>query len=272
MNIYRQGSLSRRFVMLLTTLGLCCGMQVPMARSASPTLMVYCAVALRPALEVIAHQYQREYGITVQTQYGASGTLLSNIKITRQGDLFLPADESYLTLANAEKTRLISKTVPLAYMTPVIMVKKGNPLKIGSVNDLIVRKEVRIAMANPDAASIGKITREALERSGQWSAFAPRITVMLPTVSDVANAVKLGTVDAGIVWDAVAKQYPELTAVHDKQVLDHATQRVQIGVLTTSTQADAAWQFARYCAASDKGLKVLRELGYATPQGKKWQP
>ena len=37
--------------------------------------------------------------------------------------------------------------------------------------------------------------------------------VSTPTVNDVANAVKLGTVDAGIVWDAVMAQYPTLDMV-----------------------------------------------------------
>ena len=262
----------RTFITLPVLLVLLSCLQVQRAYCASPTLLVYCAVALRPALETVAKQYQQEYGVTVQAQYGASGGLLSNIKVTKQGDLFLPADESYLTLANTEPPKLISSTVPLAYMTPVILLKGNNPLNIHSVQDLIDRKEVRMAFANPDAASIGRTTRIALEKSGQWASFSPRITVMLPTVSDVANAVKLGSVDAGVVWDAVAKQYPDLAAVHDKAVLDSAKQRVLIGVLTTSTQADAARRFARYFGAADKGLKALHDLGYVTPKGKKWKP
>ena len=42
--------------------------------------------------------------------------------------------------------------------------------------------------------------------------------VFKPTVVDAANDVKLGAVDAAIVWDSMAKQYPDLEFVRRHQV------------------------------------------------------
>ncbi|MHB9132735.1 MAG: molybdate ABC transporter substrate-binding protein [Armatimonadota bacterium] len=231
-------------------------------------LLLYCAAALKPAVERVAAEYTRTYGIPIRVQYGASGMLLSNIKVSQQGDLFLPADESFLVLG--EQDRLIGRQLPLVRMTPVMVVARGNPLNIMSLEDVMRRSELKIACANPEAASIGKVVREALQRRQLWAPLERRITVMLPTVTDVANAVKLGTVDAGIVWDAVAKQYPDETAV-PVPVLAQATQRVSIAVVTTSTQPDAAWRFARYLGARDKGLRVFNELGYNILPGEQWK-
>lgn len=253
----------------MAMLTLLTGAFIPQRGSTAPQpLFIYCAAALKPGVDVIAKQYQQEYGITIQAQYGASGTLLSNIKISQQGDVYLPADESFIALAHADS--LIGYTLPLVRMHPVIMVKKGNPRHITSLNDLINRNDLKIAYCDPDSASIGKITRAVLSRTGDWRRLEPRITVMLPTVTDAANAVKLGTVDAAIVWDAVAKQYPEATAV-EVPIFQQAEQSVVVGVLTTSTQTAAAARFVRYLGASNKGLVVFKKLGYKVVTGQQWK-
>ena len=64
---------------------------------------------------------------------------------------------------------------------------------------------------HPEAASIGKFTKKVLDQHGLWEGFEP--TVLFPTVNEIANAAKLGTIDAGIVWDAIAAQYSELDFV-----------------------------------------------------------
>lgn len=225
----------------------------------TPTLTIYCAAALKPVIERASSEYFKKHAVRVEAQFGASGTLLSNIEMTKLGDLYLPADDSFLSLA--KKKHLIAQTLSLAQMTPVIIVPKENPLQITSL-DRLCKDGVRLAFANPDTASIGKVTRAVWQGTGDWSRVERRIFVMLPTVTDVANAVKLKTVDAGVVWDAVARQYPEMTSVH-VPALDRARQRVGIGVLSTSKHPQQAAGFARYLASPD-GQAILRELGYAT--------
>ena len=40
-------------------------------------LVVFCAAGIKPPAEAAAKDYEKEYGIPVQLQYGGSGTLLS---------------------------------------------------------------------------------------------------------------------------------------------------------------------------------------------------
>jgi len=134
-------------------------------RSGKPSrdaLVVYCAAGLKPPVERVAREYERSYGIPIHLQYGGSGTLLSNLRVSAKGDLFLAADESYLALARTN--RLLAEVIPLAEMVPVIAVRKGNPKHIQTVADLL---RAQVALANPDAAAIGRITRELLQRSGR---------------------------------------------------------------------------------------------------------
>lgn len=65
------------------------------------SLLLYCAAGVKPVIEKVAKQYYEEYGIRVDLQYGGSGTLLSNIRVAKQGDLYLAADKSYIDEAEA---------------------------------------------------------------------------------------------------------------------------------------------------------------------------
>lgn len=237
----------------------------PTAVSKDP-LLVYCAAGLKGPVEEIARDYERRTGVPVQLQFGGSGLLLNNLKVARRGDLFLAADNSYLDAG--QSNGVIREIIPLAQMTAVIAVPKANPRKISTLADLEA-PGVEIASANPDAAAIGRLSQRALEASGHWKNLQPRIKVLKPTVNDVANDVKLGTVDAGIVWDATVNQYPELTAVFVPE-LQGAVAEIGIGVLSFSEQPAAALRFARFLGSREFGLTVFQKNGFVPALGDSW--
>jgi molybdenum ABC transporter molybdate-binding protein len=225
-----------------------------------PALVVYCAAGLKPAVFPLAQQFEREHGQKVQLMFGGSGTLLSNIQVARRGDLYIAADQSYIDLA-AEK-ELIVEALPLAWQRPVILVAKGNPKNVRSLEDL-QRSDVRLALGNPGAASIGRQTEKLLTHAGIWEQVKMQIErngVFKPTVSDVANDVKLGAVAAGIVWDATAAQYPELETV-PLPLFDAARQQISVAVLLSSRRSTAALRFARYLN-SPIGNAVFEKNGF----------
>lgn len=261
------GSVAAWVLGLLALIVLCAGAALLMQRGGSaqakPELLLYCAAGVQPPVKDAIAAFETECGVNVRVQYGGSGQLLSNIEVARRGDLFLAGDNSYIEMARAKG--LVSDAVPLATVRPVILVAKGNPKKISALNDLL-GENVRVALANPDQAAIGRTVRALLKKSGQWDALEKHAAVLKPTVNDLANDVKVGSADAAIVWDATARQYPDLAMVRS-DVLDQATEQVTIGVLNASTQRDAALRFAQYLGAADKGQQAFRKHGYAPVEG-----
>ena len=235
-------------------------------RSSPQPLMVYCAAGLKPVVEAVVQQYEKEYGIPVQLQYGGSGTLLSNLKVANRGDLFVAADESYLVMARSN--HLIAESLPVGQMRLVVAVRKGNPKQIHALSDLL-RPDVRLALANPDAAAVGKLGKELLQASGDWEAIEKQAKVFKPTVNDLANDVKLGGADVALVWDATVNLYPDLEAVRFSP-LDRGQQRVALGVLTSSQQPTEALHLARYLTARDRGLREFQRAGYRVGEGDVW--
>lgn len=234
-------------------------------------LRVYCAAAMRLPMDQIAADYSQAHGIRVEVVYGGSNVLLSQIVVGRKGDLFLPADESYL--ATLRERGLVRETIPLATMRPALVVQRGNPKAIGGLKDLL-RPDVRTSFANPDQAAIGKVVRGMLIEAGAWADYEKRITatgVFKPTVGDVANDVKLGAVDAGIVWDVIAAMYPELQAVPAPE-LAKGSSSVTVGALSCAADRDAALRLAEYIASPDGGLRAFRAHGFTVVNPPATQP
>ena len=131
-------------------------------------LVIYCAASNKSVLEAIRRDYERDYKTQLQIQYGPSQTLLASLEVTGTGDLYLPADDSYLQLARERKLLAGASSVyPLATMQGVVAVPKGNPRRISRLDDLL-QGDVRVAQASVEASAIGKITRDVLTSGGHW--------------------------------------------------------------------------------------------------------
>jgi molybdate transport system substrate-binding protein len=145
-------------------------------------------------------------------------------------------------------------------------VRKNNPKNIKTLEDLL-RPDVKLALANPEAASISRVSRAAL--GDTWKKLAAHATVTKPTVTEVAADVNLGTTDAGIIWDAVVAQFKDLQAVEVPQLADHK-ENASACVLSFSEQSAMAVRFAHYLTAPDKGGAIFRESGFTPAGGEKW--
>ncbi len=232
-------------------------------------LFVYCAAGIKPPVLQLAQDFEKEYGVKIQLQYGGSGTLLSNIRVSRHGDLYIAGDASYIEIAS--RKGLIDEVLPLAYMQPVITVTKGNPKGIETIQDLL-KEDIRIALGHPDATSIGKQTKIFLTQVGMWGPIKKRTErngVFKPTVPEVANDVKLGAVDAGIIWDATAAQYDDLDVVR-VPAFASAHMEISLGVLKSTRQPQKSLRFARWLN-SRIGNKVFNRYGFKPVEGDTWE-
>jgi molybdate transport system substrate-binding protein len=243
------------------------------------TLIVYAAAGFRIPVEEIAEEYQQRFGVTLEIQYGGSNTLLSQLQTDRftEVDLYLAADDFYTE--QAIELGLASDSIPIALLRPVIAVRKDSDKRIESLADLL-KPDVVVAIANPDHAAVGKATRKELEKiavgeTTRWHQLEARVTesgVFKPTVNEVANDVKIGSVDAAIVWDstvAMPEYRDELRAVPVPE-LESDPSLVSLAVLRSSRNRPAAFRFARYLTARDKGLKVFEKYGSKPVEGDVW--
>lgn len=236
------------------------------------SLTLYCAAGIQaPVRDTVAEyrEYLREKrgrDIRIDIQFAGSGTLLNRLQVERTGDLFLAGDHSFIDAAREEG--LVEESLSLAVMTPVLAISAAAAGRVASLDDALAGG-YRIGMGVPDGTAVGAATRAALKTAGQWERFYDAVEVTKPTVNDLANDVKIGALDAAVIWDATARQFGLRYIADD--VLGTKTANVEIGVLASSPEPTAALHFARFLSAPEKGLRHFAKHGFNTVDGDQWE-
>ncbi len=123
--------------------------------SGSPqeSILVYAGAGLKAPLDEIGSVFTKKYGIAVQYNYGGAGTLVSQMNLSKKGDVFMPG--STVEFKTAKDQGLVNASQIVAYHVPVIVVQKGNPKNITSIRDF-ARPGLKIALGDVNATAIGK--------------------------------------------------------------------------------------------------------------------
>jgi len=230
------------------------------------TLLLYCGAGMRPAAAEAAEAFRAETGVTVQCDYAGGGKLISRIKLIRQGDLYMPGDVWYLDeLARQED--LVESKQRVTYFVPAIVVAKGNPANVRGLADL-ARPGVRVALGDPRACQIGRITQEIFAKNGIDAAAVEKNTVLTSvTVNELCVWIQTQRVDATVAWDAVAAQFSASADVIPIPRGENIISNVAIGVLKCSQDKALAQQFADFLAGP-KGQAIFAKHHYrvTTPE------
>lgn len=236
-------------------------------RSSDAPLLVYCASGLTRPVEECCREFRNETGQNTHLQIGGTQSLLANIEVTQSGDVFIPADESSWTIAK-EKNLVTDESAILARLRPVLAFQKGKSRAVRSLAEALAAN-LRLSLADPDSAAIGKITREALEPLGLWQKLKNSAAVFKPTVNDVLADIQIGAVDAGVVWDALVSQHDDLEFISPVEFGTRVS-LVRAGVLRSSEQPDNAAKLLRFLAAADRGGTIFAKHGFASESGPMW--
>jgi molybdate transport system substrate-binding protein len=223
----------------------------------SEPLVVYCADALRLPFEAIAAAFEKETGQKVELRVNSSQALLGQLMLAKDGDLYMPADDSFLELAR--KKDLLRETFPLATMSAVVIANpSARPIQTWAD---FLNPEIELILANPESAAIGKLTRGHLEKAGLWKAVEQRKPAFMAKISEVGSGVLYNPRGVGIVFDAVASQYPKLKVVKLPE-LDGLKGNIALAVTSVTKYPTQALRFARYASAKDRGLGELAKNNY----------
>lgn len=224
-------------------------------------LTLFCGAGIRPPVADLIETFEREHGVTIAADYAGSEVLLSRLKLSRQGDLFMPGDQHYLDLAQAEG--LVTRAVPVCYFVPTILVRKDSPFEIEGLRDLL-KPGVRLGLGDAEACAIGIQSKKIFEKNGiPWAEVEKNLEFASATVNELGIQIETGALDAVIVWDATAAYY----AAHGREVpipLDqNVVSTVPIGILAFTRNAGLAQSFVDF-ATSERGRAVFRRHQYRT--------
>jgi len=174
------------------------------------SITAFCGSASKPAMEEAAQAFEEETGIKVYLNFSGSGTMLSQMKIAREGDLYIPGSPDYMVKAerdgvvDPESVRIIS------YLVPAILVQEGNPKNIQALSDL-ARSGIEVGIGDPESVCVGLYAYEVLEYNGLIDDVreAGTIVTYAESCSKTANLVALKSVDAILGWRVFSEWNPD---------------------------------------------------------------
>jgi molybdate transport system substrate-binding protein len=229
--------------------------------STAKELLLYCGAGIRPPVQQIAEEFERERGVKVVTDYAGSEVLLSKLKLARRGDLYMPGDKHYVEQAANEGMILSQQSV--CYFVPTILVRKGNPKNIHGLRDLLV-DGMKLGIGDAKACAIGRKTKQIFAKSDiAWEDFEKNVAFQSLTVNELGMQIQVGLLDAVIVWDAIARYYSEHGTEVAIPVEENVISTVNIGILTFTQDRSGAEEFVKF-AASQNGQDIFKQHNYRT--------
>ena len=177
------------------------------------SITVFAGSASKPAMEEAARVFEEETGIVVFLNFSGSGTMLSQMKISESGDLYIPGSPDYMSLAEAEGVVEADTIEIIAYLVPAILVQRGNPDNIQTLDDL-AKPGMEVGIGNPWAVCVGLYAVEILEYNNLLLEIKANIITHAESCSKTATLVALNSVDAIIGWRVFSEWHESIDVVY----------------------------------------------------------
>lgn len=225
---------------------------------AQSAIIVFAGAGLKAPLDEIGPAFTQKYGIPVQYNYGGAGTLVSQMNLTKKGDVFIPG--STVEFQTAKDQGLVTTNQLVAYHVPVIAVQKGNPKQIASLADF-AKPGLKVALGDANATAIGKAGTKMFKKLNITAAVEKNVVTRTPTINELTVIMNLGQADAAILTlDQIDATKVDAITI---PLSDNAVLITPVGATTFTQNTDAANKFVAY-VASDEGKAFFAKHNFPT--------
>ncbi|GER93114.1 molybdate ABC transporter substrate-binding protein [hot springs metagenome] len=178
-----------------------CVMSISMV-SAEQSLMVFAGAASKPPTEEAVKAFEKKTGVKVDVVFGGSGYVLSQMILSKKGDIYFPGSSDYMEVAKKKGVVYPETEKYVVYLVPAINVQKGNPKNIKTLKDL-TRPGLKVAIANPEGVCVGAYAVEIIEKNfsaEEKAQFKKNLINYTESCEKTATAISLKAADAVIGW------------------------------------------------------------------------
>ena len=242
-------------IILIVAIGvLLCG-----CKAKKKELLLYCGAGIRPPAQELVEAFGQKYNVKIVTDYAGSEVLISKIKLIHRGDFYMPGDKHYVDLAAQEEMILSQRSI--CYFVPTILVQKNNPKNIRGLEDLL-KPGLKLGLGDAKACAIGRKTKQIFTKNNiAWEDVEKNLVFQSLTVNELGMQIQAKSLDAVIVWDAIAKYYPDDGTEVPIPVEKNISSTVDIGILKFTQNRSLAEIFVEF-AASNAGQDIFKKHLY----------
>ena len=233
--------------------------------SSKPCVRVFAAASLTQSFEELAAAFESEHpDVKVELHCAGTPRLVLQLREGAEADVFASADDRQMQrVVDAGQTS--APPVDFAGNELTIITSDRNPHEIELLADL-QRQEVGVLMCGPEVPA-GRYAREALKKAG----LEVQSRSDEPSVRAVISKVRLGVVDAGIVYatdaqTAVDQEDVFGAKIHRVAIPEHHNiqTRYPIAPLTTGDHEPLGTAFVAFVTGTT-GQAILASHGFTKP-------
>jgi molybdate transport system substrate-binding protein len=233
--------------------------------STSPTgskeISVFAGSASKPPLDEAARLFEKKTGIKVYLTYGGSGAVLSQMKLSQTGDLYIPGSPDYLIKAQKDNVIDPNSTKIITYLIPAITVQRGNPKNILSLSDL-AKPGITIGIGNPSSVCVGLYAIEILDHNNLLSDVYKNVITQADSCEKTATLISLKSVDAVMGWDVFHAWNPDYAdSIYLKPEQLPRIAYIPAAVSTFARDKVRAVEFISFLT-SETGQDIFKKWGY----------
>jgi len=207
-------------------------------------------------MNAIGEKFKEKYGADVQFTYANSTELISQMEISKKGDLCILASvEDY---QSAKNKNLIKDEKELVRHIPAIAVPKGNPANITSLKDFS-NSGVKVILGDPQTSPLGKLANKLFEKQGISDSVKNNTVSTFSTVNEVVTFLSQGKGDCSIVWeDNILNSSKGLDLISIPES-ENMIKTIPICTLQSSSESDLADEFMNF-TASDEAKEIFTKF------------
>ena len=224
-------------------------------------LKIYCGTTMYKAMMEIKVNFEKKHGCIVNIVPGASGDMKMMFMNFKDGDMYFPGDESFISSLEKDNPGYIVDKKHVGNNMAVLIVKKGNPKNINSLDDL-TRSDLKIVLGHPERGSIGKLTSVLLKKKGIFEKVMKKEKTLETESINLMNAITNKDYDVTINWNTLAI-LPEYSKPIDVLQIPGSldpSEKLVLAVLKTSKNVDLAKELMNY-SVSPAGKEVFARYG-----------
>jgi molybdate transport system substrate-binding protein len=230
--------------------------------TAARAIVVFAAASLTDAVGEIARACREKSGHELTLSFASSSTLARQVENGAAADIFLSADEEWMTYLDARE--LVVKdwwSRPIGNRL-VLVAPADEPVSVKierGVDFAALLGGGRLATGDPAHVPVGRYAQQALEYLGAWRVVEPRLA-RAENVRAALALVERGEAPLGIVYATDARAAMNVRVVGEFPEESHAAIRYSFAILAGRDRAEVREAFA--FLTSGAALDIFRKHGF----------
>lgn len=235
----------------------------PPAESGGIELTISAAASLTDVMDELFTLYQKqEPGVTFVPNYGASGTLQTQIEEGAPADLFFSAAQKQMNTLEEKGLLLDGSRRDLLENKVVLIVPKDSTAGIASYEDVSTGKVKTIALGEPKGVPVGQYSEEIFTSLGSLEQVKAKATYG-SDVRQVLTWVESGEVDCGVVYATDAATSDKVSIVFEAPEGSCKPVVYPAAILKDSENAETSQKFLDFLS-TDEAKALFEKYGFTT--------